>query len=371
MRHPKATALISSIVILAGIVGGSTAMIVKKLHDFDKQPHRLVFDKEERGEATLQSRSGKTIKRWDSSGAKSITFAELYATPGDTVDTAYAIIGGEFSGSLDDPNGVNVFNLTGGKVSFSWADHVRDEDLPDSMKAEELVDFRAASFCAQRCWLLDVFPSRAGLELVVVFAHSRSRRMLAVYDVDTGQRLYRVWHDGAIESVICMPKPGLLLLAAEDARIYLRELGYDAEEIKPRGAENPARYPIMLIALRPEIGVTKPVFISLTEESNGVRPVWIKWVTPPAAQALVALRFYPNTAITEADTQVFCGVTNTRTRAQFAFAVDQDGHEVKSSRGLDDKYNLALGDAPEHTVFQLCDRLPLPGEVVRPGECPP
>lgn len=121
----------------------------------------------------------------------------------------------------------------------------------------------------------DVFPEVPGTELIAVHTQAHHPSAVRVYSLE-GEKLYEIWHWGAVVACEWLADPGLIVLAGCDGTRRWDELGHH---------EAKANWPYAIFAVRPVLGA-RHGFLNGPTPDPAAHPEWYKYVLPPIASEL-------------------------------------------------------------------------------------
>jgi serine/threonine protein kinase len=134
--------------------------------------------------------------------------------------------------------------------------------------------------------LMDIFPSRPGDELLVIYSQPPGAVcLLRIYGVD-GELLFQRWHYGQLSHAYWMSDPGILILGGigNDGSWSARGLGDEADHWAPS----------VVFAIRPRMGDIADSWVSDRAGPHRVEALWYRGIPLPYANVLEL----PRSAIT-------------------------------------------------------------------------
>jgi len=368
-RHRVAASVVCSSLIWALIaiaVGGT-------LFYHAVTPHHVEITPDGR-EARLLSFGGESLKSWLGPPG-SFVFATLTDRPPAHGGGQIVVLGVTSSGDETIARSLCAFEVGGDVETPTWRSRIETaDDLPD--RHGRLFDASRWSLAAAYGpW--DIFPEEEvpGREIVAVFLNGpHSQRLVRIYDLE-GDVHYQVLHDGAPTSVYWMSGPRLLLLAGEDASMYMHELGWRETQVV---------YPPVVLALRPQKGEIWREFLRDNSTWNdppafgpthrGVpQPVWCNYLQPPEklrarfssgelsdwCGIMVCVRSEYEDKISCAGLVVY---SVGERRGAFSWLIDEKGSIVPNSLVTSDWYKQSMADpndpAPDPNNYFLADKFP-------------
>lgn len=302
-------------------------------------------------EARLLSRDGRTLKNW--SPQAGLRFAELIEQPEEWGGGQVVLLGCVNSHTSLVPGALCAFDAQRDLAQPIWTSRVDTKDVLPALRELRSVTGEDMSF--HTAWTFDVFPERAGEEVVAWFIwwyHSHS--VIRIYDL-RGELLYQVWHDGIVYSAHWLSDPGLLVFAGDaqwphwDARGTL--LGKKVHDF-------------VVFALRPEAGFITTAYLDYLSTEPGddrLDPVWYRRLAPENAPDFVRqITLQPPRGSYNA--KQFVAFDIALTRPPFAYIIgvlDEHGQEQIEERIVGDGYsrNQKLPDGSPDKIA-----LPTPGE---------
>jgi predicted Ser/Thr protein kinase len=145
---------------------------------------------------------------------------------------------------------------------------------PPSIRMPTLEGFTATPrFVCEHAEPVDIFPESEGQEIVVLMHHDQwGPAVLRVYD-PSGRVLYEAWHNGWIYRARWLPRPGLLVLVADNSEVMW--FGRGATGVQQT-------WPRVVLAIRPTFG-KRAGWIRTPSAPGDVEPAWYKCILPAEA----------------------------------------------------------------------------------------
>jgi serine/threonine protein kinase len=294
-------------------------------------------------ETRLLSISHGVLHTWDATAA----FAHLVERPGELGGGRLAVVG--FGRRRDDSlrGALCGFDVGGDLNRPVWQRRVEADDMPGQLRDDSR--FIAEQFTIQDCWVFDVFPGRRGRELVAVFGHASSKRVIRIYDLG-GKLLYQVWHDGSLPDCYWMRDAGLLVFSGDCHGPF-----WDGDQPKQERFRA-----LVAFAIRPKLGAIEHDYLRWQptgDPEDPLNPAWyLQLKLGDAAQDTGKVWLdVPRRPHNPGDTVQWTMQVHPPSDATVWWVIDQHGTEVADSRDWNDTYkgNLSLLDS-------LRDKLDLP-----------
>lgn len=357
-RHPVVTTAGASLAVAAVVLFLTFASVWY----IGLRPYKIEVSSDGR-EARLISVAGHVVRSWRTEAQGGIQVAELVDVPASMGGGRLALIG--FSGSQANPypGMLCAFRLSGRDEEPVWTSRVEHEDLPERLRNR---GFHPEEFGTRRLYISQIFPQRAGQQIIVSHQHNPySQNLIRIYDV-SGEVLYQAWHDGPTCDMYWMSGPELLVFAGLNGLVYWEDRQYGLPEDMIRSLDKP--HPIVVFAVRPEYGRRGTDWICPDSTGhNVIRPVWYRCLLPPSSSGYIAHslllkspagRFDPSSYVTF--------VTHTATRqGAINFLLDEHGNEVPGTRVVGDPYLREPG-MPDPDIFTIGDLPPLRPDAIIP-----
>ncbi len=269
-RHPMASSALGSLMIAATIL--STVYFTSIRPHATPAEVQLLFGSRE---AWLLAADEHRLHRWKAYPGGSITGALFLDDPSPNGDRRVAVIGYDVGGEGKHRGQVCAYDVTEGvHEEPDWCGAVETSHLP----SDRTRNLSAEEFGVQAMTALDIFPERDGDEIVVVYNHYWSRRVIHIYSLN-GELLYQVWHDGDAVESFWMADPELLVFAGTNAIVQWRQRGHP---------EVNAFYPHVVWAIHPELGGVHSKYICTDDAVDCIEPAWYKCLLPGSSSDTLA-----------------------------------------------------------------------------------
>ena len=309
-----------------------------------RRPYRVEVSPDGRA-AVLVTVAGNELKTWSLE-----TPGHFSPTGGRVIERPAAFGGGKLivlatcrSRNRDLPTGICALEPGGNLNQPKWVGEIDPESVPESAPDHPYAaaDFNGALLCVE-----DVFPTHPGLEIVASHSfYPYSQTALRVYGLD-GTVLYQIWHDGPIQHGYWMSGPRTLVIWSSNATLPMEQRG---------GPKLQRAHPIVLFAVRPDLGMIGNEFISTHPGPSPPDALWYSCLCPLELQDSIYLfSFAPPPAwldSTEHATLSFC--VDKEHSASIWWTIDQHGVEVPGSRDWSDQYKRKLYALPTPKIFAL------------------
>lgn len=302
----------------------------------------------------LLSFAGRALMTWSTATLGGITFHALVDRPPELGSGSVVLLGfgagsGEYKGQLC------AFDAKGPYDRPIWKNGVDDDQLPLILTGTDPIRRTFEPNCGLAA---DVLPDNPGQEIVAVFSNIYSQRAIRIYALD-GTLLYQVWQDGGAEDVVWLSGPRLLVFLGAD-----ETLKWD-----PGSRITHAQ---CLFALRPAYKTITREFLQMSRGDGGPRPVWLRYLHPPASDGLKwVARLYSATGKydpTRYAQVMFNFVAPDGVLGGIGFVFDHNGQEVRGTRQVGDAYKKHPERFPPAEIFQLRDEPPT--DIWRPATRP-
>ncbi|MCA9304586.1 MAG: serine/threonine protein kinase [Phycisphaerales bacterium] len=268
IRHPVATvAVLCTFVAIASLSTIST-MIWWQI----TQPYRFLLPANELGPiASIVSFSGRVLYSWQSVRDDGIVYRGLIRGPdGDR----YAVIG------FKHPElGTGVSGLVGYKLGeYEKPAWVAEQRVPDELMYAVQHQPRPHQFWVCDVFLFDVFSDIDGIELLSVHRDAKLSACVVQIRSADGTLLSEFAHDGELDSLYWEPMNGVLYCVGRNS---------DGEWMDRGEPENyPGRYPLVVFAVRPELGATGLV-VQHPGIQGTIQPLWYSCLLPGSAYSAI------------------------------------------------------------------------------------
>jgi len=268
-RHPLVTTTMLAVLIGASIISAASLLSRR----WTQTPSKIAIAPGMK-EAWLLSAYGERLHRWPTATWTHMKVGKLVDGVVQKHTTQLAVIG--FAPDAPRENQqqgkICVFDVGSGEYEDPlWCGGISNNDIPNGNNLGiAAADFRPASVTP-----IDMFKEVPGDELVVVFSHDGTSRVLQVYSI-RGRLLYELWHNGSIApEMYWMYNAGLLVLTGENCEARWRQ----------RGACSTKRdRPWVVWAVRPTVGDIDPKYVCTSDAAQDcVQPAWYKCLLPPSA----------------------------------------------------------------------------------------
>ena len=260
MRHPKLTALSSSLGISAVIVLSTLVSI----HLLNNKPYGVKLKNIGEPDKLIPLRntiagncvelyaiSGAVLHSWNTTGPK-IRLAELVDRPTIWGGGKCVVLGAVYDPNAAWSGRLNFFDpdkpgepYWTGSIDQATIDQMPHDAWPRPKEDSERV-YVSDSFTFRSAWMFDVYPEEVnpGQEIVTTFLNNpHSQSVLRIYNLN-GQVLFQAWYDGALEGAAWLSSCDLLLLTGTKGDMYPHEYS----------GSTGADHPIVIFAIRPEFG---------------------------------------------------------------------------------------------------------------------
>ena len=265
-RHPIATTTAACLSI-ATLVFIATYVSIWYLNGL---PHRLdqeFNDKEERT-VSLLSRSGKVIHTWNSHKSNGIAFAKIMRRPDSMGGGRIVAIGYKKNERSELAGALCVYELNHPESPL-WTSGTGPPQInvPEPISHVQSDQFRFVYAKAA-----DVFESEPAQEIIALhWNKGYSPTLIRVYNL-AGEVLYEAWHDGDLNGVAWLARHELLVTTGVNSEERLDELG--------EASNSGQVYPLVVFALRPEVGHRSRRWITPRDQPRSVRAVWYRCIRP-------------------------------------------------------------------------------------------
>jgi hypothetical protein len=346
-RHP----VLATGAVCAGIAGLSIVLTMGSVWWLRSRPHHIVTMADGR-EARLVSVAGRTLHTWKSAGPGRISFAELVDRPAAFGGGRMALIGYEWDAHVERDGSLCAFR-PGDPETPIWIARLTEDDIRDSPLR---VGYAASQFGVTAAQIMDVFPARAGAEVVVIFKSGSSPVSLCVHDLG-GQRLYRIWHDGSISPPYW--------LAAEQT-LVVSGLSHEKPWAQDyfRVAE---RQPIVVFGLKPRVGHLARGWTGVSTGADDPTLAWYKCIVPATLSSIYGgANLIPPHPDEDASRYVRLDVDLRDDRdCTVSWLMTGSGMLLPESAAPTDRYKLRMqqGQAPPPQHLKLVDAPPPPEEL--------
>ncbi|MCZ6735837.1 MAG: hypothetical protein O7C65_08615, partial [Planctomycetota bacterium] len=345
-HHPIVTTTAACLTI-AGLTLAATSVSVWY---FNARPHHIELTPDGR-EARLMSLGNNIIHTWRTESERGISFAQLVQRPPELGGRRLAIIGFSQRYTAAVSGSLCAYPANGDRTTPIWVRRIAENDLPTAAKDH---GYKADAFSVKWCDVQDVFPGpkHPGLEVIADYQHGPgSACAVRIYDLN-GELLYQIWHDGSLGRGYWMSEPGLLVLCGLNSEAYWAERGHP--EVKEA-------HPIVLFALRPQLGHIATRMTTPSLGGNTATLAWYKCLMPPRSSDL-----FRNGEVTaplprhDPAYLVRFGATlaTNPPAGRLSWVLEQTGAEVPGTRQTTDPWKLDP-EAPDPDIFYLGDLPPI------------
>lgn len=236
-RHPVFTTSITCLFIIVLSVAAGWASIWW----VNLRPSHVELN-EAGSVAELKSYGGRTLLRWGDPRVRSrkISIAELVDVPEERGGGSLVILG--LRSGLLDQNSAPLRAVDAETGTIRWSARVTDDELISALQTRPHYEVHGAQFSVPVGGVWDVFdgPEFPGPEVVAVFSHAFSTRIIRIYSV-AGECLFELWHDGTIAALHWDADHDMLVCVGDNKEVL---------EWQDRGIEAGGD-PIVVFALRP------------------------------------------------------------------------------------------------------------------------
>jgi hypothetical protein len=287
---------------------------------------------------------------WHSPQLGGIRFADLLPAPHG--GGGLVVLG--FKNGYDErwPGALCAFDLRGDLDAPVWQNRIEERDLIGALRAGGI---DVAGFGISSAISADVFAEVPGPEIVAMYSHTPgSAGVIAIYDT-AGNRLYRVWHDGAPGDCYWMDGARRLVFVTQNCEASWPARGH---------ADLVEAPPIVVFALKPSVGHDGQTWTTTSDGGDTATLAWYQCLLPPDASNLVQgwyfmrppPRFDPGRFVT-------FGV-NLHDGSGVSWVLDGAGQEVPGTRTWNDKWRLTKQLPDDY--FRLGELPPVTGAVAPP-----
>lgn len=352
-RHP----LLATLGLCVAILVGSLAMTAGLVWFYYAQPHAMKVSEDGRT-AQLLSRGGRVLHELTVEAHNGMRKVKLVERPPSLGGGQVALVSFSAKQSNPFPGALCAFDPNRNLKDPIWRQSVKEDQMPVHLLTER--HFSAEDTEVTRWKVLDVFPERPGVEIVV--AHTvqpTTQAVLRVYDL-AGKLLYQTWMDLATDDLYWMSEPGLLVMVGQNGSAYWPKRGHP--EVK-------RNYPFVVFAIRLEEGLITTDYLSETPGIGPLEPVWYKCLLPPKASERT-VRYMIEAPGQRYDPARFVWFAfrfledeSAHQQATVGWVLDVDGREVPGSRVIGDALKINPKKYQDPKKFHLGD---LPPVVTQP-----
>lgn len=356
LDHPlQATSAAGALILLVSLLLTFASVYVLAI-----RPDRVLIDAP-RDRATLRSRAGHHLDEWElsqRSDFQNLAFASMVTRSPELGGDSIVLI----ARSIEAPNDIAAFTLAHLHTP-AWTTRAAELQFPAGETGHP-----EATMIPVFAQIDDYIPDSPGPELLVVHElNNFSAAVVRVFDL-RGKVRYQVWHDGAINGAVWLPKAKTVVVAALSSECSWSDRGVTSSV--------PKRYPSTVMALKVLDGHLGTEWVVRRGARTDDTLLWYKWLGP--LEAIDRFQEFLGTA------RPWLGAQSTDERAMIQFeetpvqtgeirktfaggrlfiSVNASGHEV--SRFVDEMYRSRLlkGDYPDDSQLRLLDYELLPPRI--------